>query len=205
MSTELVVLLSALEHFMYCPRQCALIHVDGLWADNAHTVAGTRAHRRVDAAPSRTERGRRVLRGVPLYSEVHGLSGRADAVEVEPDGTYRPVEYKSGGRHGKAAEIQLCAQALCLEEMRGQVLEYGYVWYAGPRSRARVEVTETLRNETLTVVEAVRAQLTDGKLPAAVNDRRCHECQLEPSCMPGVVFRPEQILTYVKREVFSCD
>lgn len=200
-----MVLLSALEHFMYCPRQCALIHVDGLWADNAHTVAGTQAHRRVDTAPSRTERGRRVLRGVPLYSEVYGLAGRADAVEVESDGTQRPVEYKSGVRHGRAAEIQLCAQALCLEEMQGQFLEYGYVWYASPRSRERVELTETLRKETLSVVEAVRAQLTDGKLPAAVNDQRCHECQLEPTCMPNIVFRPEQILAYVKREVFTCD
>lgn len=205
MTPEPIVLLSALEHYMYCPRQCALIHVDGLWADNAHTIAGTRSHKRVDTAPSRTERGRRVLRGVPLYSEVHGLSGRADAIEVQPDESYVPVEYKSGTRHGMAAEIQLCAQALCLEEMQGVSIPHGFVWYAGPRKKALVELNHDLRERTLEVVEQVRAQLVTGKLPPAVWDQRCRECQLEPTCMPQVIFSPEQVLAYVSREVFSCD
>ena len=106
-----IVPISAIEHFVYCPRQCALIHCDGVWSDNAHTVRGVRAHRRVDSGQHRHERGRKVLRGIPLWSEALGLSGRADVVEIEI-GAVRPVEYKSGVRHGSAADLQLCAHDL---------------------------------------------------------------------------------------------
>ena len=102
MTDEPIVTISAIEHFVYCPRQCALIHCDGVWSDNAQTVRGSRAHRRVDSGRHRRERGRLVLRSLPLWSETLGLSGRADAVEIEP-GVVRPVEYKSGIRHGAAA------------------------------------------------------------------------------------------------------
>ena len=125
MSAELVVPISAIEHFVYCPRQCALIHCDGVWNDNAHTVRGTRAHRRVDSGQHRRERGRQVLRAIPLWSEALGLSGRADAVEMER-GAVRPVEYKSGVRHGAAADLQLCAQAMCLEEMLDVAIPHGH-------------------------------------------------------------------------------
>ena len=134
MTPEPVVQISAIEHFVYCPRQCALIHCDGVWSDNAHTVRGSRAHRRVDSGEHRQERGRQVLRAIPLWSEELGLSGRADAVEVEGDAV-RPVEYKAGVRHGSAADLQLCAQALCLEEMLDVEIPHGYVWYGGPRRR----------------------------------------------------------------------
>lgn len=97
--------ISALEHHEYCPRQCALIHADGIWTDNAHTVRGTAGHRRVDNAPSRVERGRMVLRGLPLWSEQLGIAGRADVVEVSDDGHLTPVEYKTGVRHGRAADL----------------------------------------------------------------------------------------------------
>ncbi|MGH2747357.1 MAG: CRISPR-associated protein Cas4 [Actinomycetota bacterium] len=117
MAVEPIVLLSALEHHMYCPRQCALIHVDGVWQENPHTVRGSYGHRRVDTDRPRMERGVKMLRGIPLWSEELGLSGRADAVEVHPDGSLLPVEYKIGSPHGRAAAVQLCAQALCLEEM----------------------------------------------------------------------------------------
>ena len=129
-----VVSISAIEHFVYCPRQCALIHCDGVWSDNAHTVRGTRAHRRVDSGTHRHERGRLVLRAIPLWSEALGLSGRADAVEIET-GVVRPIEYKSGTRHGAAADLQLCAQALCLEEMLDVEIPDGCIWYGGPRRR----------------------------------------------------------------------
>ena len=134
MTPEPVIPISAIEHFVYCPRQCALIHCDGVWSDNAHTARGTRAHRRVDGGQHRMERGRRVLRGIPLWSESLGLSGRADVVEMDGD-AIRPVEYKSGVRHGITADLQLCAQALCLEEMLGVAVPSGSVWY--PRSRQR--------------------------------------------------------------------
>lgn len=204
MTLEPVVLLSALEHHLYCPRQSALIHVDGLWAENASTVAGTRAHRRVDTAPGRRERGRLVLRALPLYSERYGLSGRADGVEVHDDGSLLPVEYKAGGRHGQAAEVQLCAQAFCLEEMTGRAVPVGVVWYGGPRRRNVVDLDSELRTTTLAAIDEVRATLISGVLPPAVADERCRECQLEPACMPHVVVRPNAVVRYIEREVFGC-
>lgn len=116
MTVEPVVAISAIEHYVYCPRQCALIHVDGVWSDNAHTVRGERGHRRADTFATRSERGVRVVRAVPLWSETLGLTGRADAVELHADDSIVPVEYKIGSRHGDAAHLQLAAQALCLEE-----------------------------------------------------------------------------------------
>lgn len=189
--------LSALEHHEYCPRQAALIHVDGLWQDNRHTVRGQAGHRRADHGEDRRERGRLVLRAVPVWSERHGLTGRCDVVEVWPDGRLVPVEYKIGTRHGRAAEIQLAAQALCLEEMTGRAVEVGYVWYARHQRRQRVELDEELRAEARGAVDALRHALRTGELPPAVNDARCNECQLRPECMPEIVAEDRRLRTYM--------
>jgi len=198
-----IVPISAIEHFVYCPRQCALIHCDGVWADNAHTVRGSRSHRRVDSGQHRQERGRYVLRAIPLWSEALGLSGRADAVELER-GTVRPVEYKSGVRHGSAADLQLCAQALCLEEMLGVDVPEGAVWYGGPRRRVRVEFTSALRGQAVEVVYRIREQLIVAVLPEAPNDQRCRECQLQHHCLPDVTAAPARVERYVAKHVFQC-
>ena len=203
MTPEPVVQISAIEHFVYCPRQCALIHCDGVWSDNAHTVRGTRAHRRVDSGEHRQERGRQVLRAIPLWSEVLGLSGRADAVEVE-GGAVRPVEYKAGVRHGAAADLQLCAQALCLEEMLEVEIPHGYVWYGGPRRRLRVDFTAALRANVREVIDAIRTQLLTFELPAAPNDARCTECQLLHHCLPELSSAPRRVNRYMENVVFRC-
>lgn len=204
MSADPVIPLSALEHHVYCPRQCALIHVDGVWAANEHTVSGERFHRRVDTALSRQERGRQVLRGIPLYSERLGLTGRADAVEVTEDGDLRPVEYKSGTPHGRAADVQVCAQGLCLEEMTGRTVQSGFVWYGGVRRRRQVSLDDQLRTLTVQAIEAVRQALVSGQLPGAVNDERCGHCQLEPMCMPRVV-ASGAAERYLREQVLACD
>lgn len=204
MSVEPVVQISAIEHFVYCPRQCAIIHCDGVWSDNAHTVRGTRAHRRVDSGEHRHERGRQVLRSIPLWSEALGLSGRSDAVEIQ-DGMVWPVEYKSGVRHGSAADLQLCAQALCLEEMLGVEITHGYVWYGAPRRRIQVDFTEVLREEVRHVIAAIRKQLLAFELPAAPNDARCRECQLLHHCLPELTSAPRRVDRYIESVVFECD
>jgi CRISPR-associated exonuclease Cas4 len=201
---EPIVLLSALEHHLYCPRQCALIHIDGVWAENAHTVAGQRAHRRVDSGASRSERGHRVLRAIPLFSDRYGLVGRSDAVEVHDDGLILPVEYKAGGRHGQAADVQLCAQGLCLEEMTATPVMFGHVRYAEPRRRLRVEFGTELPALTIAVIEEIRESMRSGVLPSALADERCVECQLEPHCLPHVVIRSGDVRAYVDREVLAC-
>lgn len=203
MMHEFVVWISAIEHFAYCPRQCALIHCDGVWTDNVHTVRGSRAHQRVDAGQSRSERGKLVLRAIPLWSEALGLSGRADVIEIDGE-VVRPVEYKSGTRHGSAADLQLCAQAMCLEEMLGVEIPEGYVWYGGPRRRVRVPLTKELRREVQEVIRRIRQQLSTGDLPSAPNDARCTECQLRSHCVPELTSAPRRVDRYMIGDVFEC-
>lgn len=197
---EPVVLISALEHYEYCARQCALIHGDGVWMDNAHTVRGTHAHRRVDSGEHRHERGVLTLRSIPLWSEALGLSGRADVVEVS-DGAVYPVEHKSGVRHGRAADLQVCAQAMCLEEMLQVDIPRGFVWYGGPRRRQAVAFDGVLRDAVREMISAIRSQLLSAELPDAPADSRCDECQLEPHCLPHDTASAEQIARRAAKEL----
>lgn len=201
---EPVVQISAIEHHVYCPRQCALIHGDGVWAENTHIIRGHRSHRRVDDPEAgRIERGRQVLRAVPLWSERYGLSGRSDVVEMFTDGTVVPVEYKAGVRHGQTADLQLCAQALCLEEMLNVSISEGYVWYNSTRRRHQVVFTEVMREVTQTTIEEIRYQLRSSILPIPPNDARCSECQLLYHCLPGVVADPRRVTAYIQRVVWK--
>lgn len=201
MSVEPVIAISAIEHYEYCPRQCALIHVDGVWSDNAHTVRGEVGHRRADAPGDRMQRGARVVRALPLWSERLGLAGRADAVEFLAGGQVVPVEYKIGGRHGDAAHLQLAAQAMCLEEMLGRAVPEGALWFAGPRCRMPVAIDESLRTRTLAVVTNIRRLIEGGALPQAVDDRRCEECQLLGYCLPKLTSTPSTVLDYVRTAI----
>lgn len=200
-----MVPISAIEHHAYCPRQCALIHVEGQWADNRSTVDGVRAHRRTDSGRHKRERGRLVLRSIPLWSESLGLSGRADVVEVTDDGRVTPVEYKSGTRHGDAADLQVCAQAMCLEEMLGIAVPTAYVWFGAHRQRQLVRVDEGLRDATLATIGAIRRAISSGSLPAAVDDERCPPCQLRDSCLPEITGHSSATTVYVQRTVWGCD
>lgn len=204
MNHEWIVPIAAIEHHVYCPRQCALIHVDGIWLDNVHTVRGERGHRRVDSGERRSERGRLVVRGVPLWSEALGLSGRADAIEIGEDGRVTPVEYKIGRRHGDAADLQLCAQALCLEEMLGVRVEQGCLWFSGPRRRWTVPIDASLRAQTTRAIEEIRAWLQAQRLPPAVDDARCSQCQLAEVCQPSITADRERVLRYL-RDTVGCD
>ena len=199
----IVVPISAIEHAEYCARQCALIHVDGVWTENEHTVRGSRAHRWVDQRWQRKERGRVVVRAVPLWSERHGLTGRADAIEVHPDGAVVPVEYKAGRRHGDTAHLQLCAQALCLEEMLRRPIPVGRLWYAGPRKSVRVRLDDELRARTIVMIERIRGMFVGDRLPPAVADERCSQCQLAAHCLPTMVAEPTRVMRYLQEVLWS--
>ena len=149
------------------------------------------------------ERGRQVQRSIPLWSEKLGLSGRADAVEMADD-SVSPVEYKAGVRHGDAADLQLCAQALCLEEMLDVEIPHGYVWYGKPRRRERVAFTIDLRDKVHRTIEAIRDQMLSGTLPEPVNDERCGSCQLLHHCLPRLSNSPRKISRYLEVMVFGC-
>jgi CRISPR-associated exonuclease Cas4 len=187
MDDDLVeVLISAIEHYSYCPRQCALIHVEQSYDENVYTLRGKLAHERVDSGDDRPNRGTATQRGIPLWSERYGLRGKADVVDWPNDVPF-PVEYKVGKRKGAHPDVQLCAQALCLEEMLSVAVPKGAIYYASTRKRKEITFDEGLRTHTLSLVEAIREMLMAQQLPTAPNDARCAKCSLTTSCMPAVV------------------
>ncbi len=188
-----LVLISALEHWSYRPRQCALIHLEQTYDENLYTLRGNRAHRLADDAGATSERGVRVVRAVPLWSDRLGLTGRADIVEFR-DGVPYPVEYKAGARRTWGHEaLQLCAQALCLEEMLGLDVPAGAIYYHGSRQRREVAFDPALRARVPEAVASVRAMLAGARLPLAPNDRRCPKCSLFDACLPALAARPARI------------
>jgi CRISPR-associated exonuclease Cas4 len=178
------VMLSALEHYHYCPRQCALIHVEQTFDENIYTLKGQAVHARVDEPSERYEEGVRTERAMPLWSQRLNLVGKADLVEFYGDTPY-PVEYKSGRkRRGEAESIQLCAQALCLEEMLGVSVPRGALFWFGSRERKEVVFTSALRAKTEAIAHETAALIASGKVPPPVNDDRCTHCSLRASCLP---------------------
>ena len=140
------IAISALQHYSYCPRQCALIHAEQAWDENVYTLRGQAVHQQVDTPESRAEGEVRVERALPLYSRRLGLVGRADVVEFLPDGTPFPVEYKHGPRRARQHDdLQLAAQAMCLEEMLGRPVPCGAIFHHSSRRRREVVITAALR------------------------------------------------------------
>lgn len=182
------ILLSALQHFSYCPRQCALIHEEQSFADNLHTARGNAVHALVDLEGYEVRSGIRIERALPLRCEHLGLIGKADIVEFQPDGTPYPIEYKHGPRRQRTHDdIQLAAQAVCLEEMTGRAVLHGAIYHATSHRRREVAITPSLRQLVANTAAAIRELLQSGKMPAAVHDARCRECSLLDLCQPQML------------------
>jgi CRISPR-associated exonuclease Cas4 len=188
------VLISALEHYSYCARQCGLIHLEQTFDENIYTVRGHLAHERVDEFDHEEQAGVRVERALPLWSRRLGLVGRADVVEFR-DGTAYPVEYKVGARRKWGHEdLQLCAQAICLEEMLGGKVPFGSIYYVASRRRRELEFTLTLRAEVERITTLVRQMLAGQRLPTALlDDPRCPPCSLYDSCLPELTGNPGRV------------
>lgn len=192
--------LSALQHWAYCPRQCGLIHLEQAFDDNVHTLRGNAVHAQVDQPGMEVRKGLRVERALPLWSDALGLVGKADVVEFEPGGTPYPVEYKHGSRHkapdiAACDDVQLAAQAMCLEEMDGggRRVGAGAIYYASSRRRREVAVTDALRAQVVESASAIRAMLASGRLPPPTSDvRRCKACSLRDCCQPEAVAKLRQ-------------
>lgn len=199
-------MLSALQHYSYCPRQCALIHQEQSFADNEFTLRGQRAHRRVDSGEISSEAGVRVVRSLPLYSERLGLVGKADVVEFLPDGTPYPVEYKQGGRHKhEHDDIQLAAQALCLEEMTGYKVAEGAIYHHKSKRRRIVPITAELQEQVARVAKAVHRLFTVTKLPPPTdNPVLCRACSLHGICQPELISARQRI-TALGHALFHVD
>jgi CRISPR-associated exonuclease Cas4 len=189
MDYENTVPISALNQYDYSPRRCWWIHVAGEFADNRYTVEGGLLHERVHQS-IRTKRGEFLqLRRVYVYSNRYGLSGFADVVE-ERAGKVYPVEYKRGRRGDwKNDQLQLCAQALCLEEMLHCKIERGFIYYAASQRRQEVVFDEKLQEYTVETIAQVHTLLADPleREPEALYTRRCRGCSLYPICLPREV------------------
>lgn len=181
------IMISALEHYSYCPRQWALIHIEQTFDENLYTLRGQAVHQRVDEPESEMVDGVRVERAVPLWSKRLGLIGRADVVEFHGDVPY-PVEYKHGPRREKEHDdLQLCAQAICLEEMTGKAVPGGAIYHHSSRRRREVAFTAELRDRVVEVLAQIRAMIAAKTIPSPVNDARCKHCSLIEACMPSVI------------------
>lgn len=189
--------ISALQHVVYCDRQAALIHLERLWTENVHTVEGRHLHEHAHEEGSEGRGDLRIVRALALRSLELGLSGIADVVEFRrsPDGvplpkreghwSVFPVEYKKGKpkRH-RADEVQLCAQALCLEEMFGASIAEGALFYGKTRRRKTVAFDPELRAVTLGAARAFRRIIESRLTPAARYGPKCRQCSLLEDCQP---------------------
>ena len=200
-SDEDLLPLSALQHFLFCERQCALIHIEQIWTENLYTIEGELLHARAHSRSRETRQARKTEFGMPIRSLLLGLSGKTDAVEYEADGPILIVEYKRGRpKPGNADEVQLCAQALCLEEMRSEVIKEGALYYGKTRRRKSVLFDVALRELTRNTAERLHAFLWEGHTPLPTyNSAKCPRCSLLKLCMPKKMGRSMSIDHYLSR------
>jgi len=199
-----LIQLSALQHMAFCPRQCALIHVEQTWTESGRTAEGRIMHERVHEE-SRESRGDiRVEYGVALRSMRLGLIGKADVVEYQrqPDGSWLPfpVEYKRGKpKKDDSDKVQLCAQALCLEEMLNTTIPGGALFYGQTRHRLDVAFDERLRWETEETAKQAHALIASGETPKPVYAKRCENCSLIAECLPKTIQKKRSVRSYLTR------
>lgn len=181
------IMVSALNHYLYCPRRCALVHVEQIWDENLYTLRGNAVHENVDVESTRVLEGVRYERSLPIWSKRLNLIGKADLVEFHGKVPY-PVEYKSG-RHKEFQNdyIQVCAQAICLEEMLGVTIEKGAIFWHASRERKEVVFTNDMRKKVEEVAAAVHRIIAERCVPPPVNDKRCRDCSLKESCLPAAI------------------
>jgi CRISPR-associated exonuclease Cas4 len=210
-----LLMISALQHLLFCPRQCALIHIEQQWTENRYTAEGKIMHDRVDEV-GRESRGRiRTVFGLPLRSLRLGLSGRADAVEYHRQGDDSaptpfwqafPVEYKRGKPKKNDSDlVQLCAQAICLEEMLACSVPEGAMYYGKPRRRMAVIFDDTLRKETTDAARRLHELIESGRTPQARYEKKCDSCSLLPLCMPKVTGARRSVQGYMAKSLDSVE
>jgi CRISPR-associated exonuclease Cas4 len=202
--------LSLLNDYLYCPRRAALKAIEGHREENEHTIRGDIAHDHADLPGHEVAKGVTLLRALPVWSERLGLSGKCDIVEAGLDPTpnseirnpkwLRPVEYKKGKRRQfDNDDAQLCAQALCLEEMFGIVVDSGAVFHAASKRRRDVEFTVELRQLTENAIAELHRQIEQGQVPAAVFKPACEECSLFEICLPKMTSAPSSLQRAARR------
>ena len=203
---DVLIPISALQHYLYCPRQCALIHVERLWQENRQTAEGRLLHDRADTPQLERRHGVRTITAMPLSSAELGIAGVADVVEFKADagGDHPvPIEYKRGRpKAHRADEVQLCAQALCLEAMFGCRVEEGALFYGQTRRRQTVAFDDELRRLTLGTIQATREMIRAGHTPTvSYLAKRCDACSLIDLCQPKLLGRGLKVQAWLHRQI----
>lgn len=197
--------LSALQHFIFCPRQCALIHIEQIWSENLFTAEGRVMHDKAHKEEFETREGVRIERGMPLRSIKLGLNGKADVVEFHKNCGHWlpfPVEYKHGKpKENNCDKVQLCAQAMCLEEMLDVSIPAGAIFYGKTRRRLDVMFDDTLRKETEETVHRLHEFIKIGKTPLPVYLKKCESCSLVKACLPKAFERSQSVKDYLREAV----
>jgi CRISPR-associated exonuclease Cas4 len=202
-SLDNLIMLSALQHYAYCPRQCAIIHIEQVWDENVFTAEGKILHDKVDSVHYESRQNVHIEYGVPLYSLTLGLVGKADVVEFyrSSDGFWQPfpVEYKRGKpKDNNCDRVQLCAQAICLEEMMHIEIYNGALFYGQTRRREDVVFDERLRGETIEISSKVHELIASGITPKPeYSKKKCDQCSLYNLCMPKTCGKAKSASTYV--------
>lgn len=213
--------ISALQHLAFCERQWGLIHLEGIWTENRLTAEGRSMHERADEPETEVRGDVRIARGLKLRSLRLGLTGKADVVEFMREqeaiagktcrldgvtGFWRPVpvEYKHGSpKPGPYDEIQLCAQATCLEEMLNVVIEEGAIFYGRPRRREEVRFVAELRSQTEELANRLHVLTLAGKTAKARYEKRCENCSLFNYCLPHIAEGKKKVGEYLEQSITS--
>lgn len=215
---EQYLLLSGIQHFVFCRRQWALIHIEQQWEENYRTTAGELMHKKAHDEGAFEKRGDIItVRGLRISSCKLGLSGQCDVVEFHRqengielfnyDGKWRlvPIEYKHGTvKENNSDKAQLCAQAVCLEEMFQTDIPEGYLYYGQNRRRHHVEFTESLRNEVKELCKEMHELFQKGYTPNVKSSKQCKSCSLENICLPKLQ-KAVDVRTYIEHNIHSKD
>jgi len=196
------LLLSGLQHLRFCPRQCALIHIEQQWSENFFTAAGRIQHEKVHGNTAESRKTIKTERNLKIASALLGITGCTDAVEFYSDGKIIPIEYKHGKpKENTCDEVQLCAQVICLEEMLGCTITEGALFYFKIRRRIPVPITDELRRETIELAERFHRFIADGKTPAALYSRQCESCSFIDECFPESAGKRKSVRAYIERRL----
>lgn len=212
------LMLSGIQHFSFCKRQWALIHIEQQWAENYKTTAGELMHKKAHDEGSLEKRGDLlIIRGLRIASHELGLSGQCDVVEFHQsedgidlfgyDGKWNPlpIEYKHGvPKENQADELQLCAQAICLEEMFQTNISAGFLYYGENRRRTKVEFTLDLRGKTRQTAEKMHEMFKRGHTPNVTTSKQCKSCSLVNLCLPKLQ-KSMDVGKYIKQNIFGSD
>lgn len=212
------LMLSGIQHFAFCKRQWAMIHIEQQWAENYRTTAGEIMHKKAHDESAFEKRGNLLtVRGLRISSRSLGLSGQCDVVEFHQDengidlfgyeGKWNivPVEYKRGTvKENNADELQLCAQAVCLEEMFQMDIPEGFLYYGENRRRHQVEFTSELRSEVERTADKMHEMFRRGHTPGAKPSKQCKACSLENLCLPKLQ-KSMDVRKYIEQSIYGRD